>query len=92
MGTLLILAGLVGLIVGVVSLVRPIQRLRIATRKQASLVTAASFVIVMIGGALSPADAGNQSAAPPKSAQTKALPCSKLPVAYSRVSEGIASR
>jgi micrococcal nuclease len=79
MGTLLILAGLVGLIVGVVSLVRPIQRLRIATRKQAGLVTAASFVIVMIGGALSPADAGNQSAAPTSSFDTSASTSTEAP-------------
>ena len=79
MGTLLILAGLAGLIVGGISLIRPIQRLRIATRKQAGVVTAASFVIVMIGGALSPTDASNQSAPPTSSFDTSASTSTDAP-------------
>lgn len=65
MGTLLIVAGLAGLIVGGISLIRPIQRLRIATRKQAGVVTAASFVLLLVGGALTPTDAGDTATPSP---------------------------
>ncbi len=49
MGALLGIVGRVGVVVGVISLIRPIQRLRITTRKQAGIVTAASFVLLLVG-------------------------------------------
>lgn len=53
-GGLLIFIGLAGLILGVVTLIYPIQRLRIPTRKMAGIVLGASFVVMIVGGAVTP--------------------------------------
>ncbi len=54
MGGLLILVGLAGFLFGLVSLIRPLGRLRVETRKQAGLVVGASFVVILAGGAILP--------------------------------------
>ncbi len=56
MGGFLILIGLIGFIVGVVSLFRPIRALRIKNRKQAAVVVGVSFVVLLVGGALIPVE------------------------------------
>ncbi len=47
MGGLLILVGLAGFLFGLVNLVRPLGRLRVETRKQATLVVGASVVVMV---------------------------------------------
>jgi hypothetical protein len=54
--SVLIFAGLVGFIVGIVGLFRSIAWARIGNRKQAGIVIGASFVVMMVGGALVPSD------------------------------------
>src|SRR5680860_4752 len=54
MGALIGLIGFVGFIVGAISLIRPIRFLRITNRKQAGIVLGVSFVVLMIGVALTP--------------------------------------
>ncbi len=54
MGPLLILLGLGGFLFGLVNVVHPLGRLRIDTRKQAAWLLGASFVAIIIGGALTP--------------------------------------
>jgi hypothetical protein len=54
--SVLIFAGLVGFIVGIVGLFRSIGWARISNRKQAGIVIGVSIVVMMIGGALAPSD------------------------------------
>ena len=70
MGGLLILVGLAGFLFGLVNLVHPLGRLRVETRKQAGLVVAVSFVVMIIGGALLPPDSDSE---PVSSATTVVL-------------------
>ena len=65
MGGFLVLVGLGGAIFGIVNLVRPLGRLRIETRAQASAVVAGSFVLMIIGGAFLPADVDDPEAVVP---------------------------
>lgn len=51
-GDLFIFAGLAGMILGLIGLVRPIQRLRIVTRKAGAAVLVASFILTGIGAAI----------------------------------------
>jgi hypothetical protein len=60
MGGLLILVGLAGFFFGLVNLVRPLGRLRVETRKQAGLVVAGSFVVMLAGGALLPPEGDSE--------------------------------
>ena len=53
-GHLLILAGFLGLILGVVTLIHPIQQMRIPTRKVAGIVAGVSLAVMILGGAISP--------------------------------------
>lgn len=53
-GHLLILAGFVGLITGVVTLIHPIRQIRIPTRKVAGIVAGVSLAVMILGGAISP--------------------------------------
>ena len=48
MRTLITFAALVGFVVGLVSVVRPVRRMRIATRKQGALVLLVSLVVAVI--------------------------------------------
>lgn len=54
LGGLLIFIGLLGLILGIVTLIKPVGRLRIPTRRVAGAVLAASFVVMIFGGILTP--------------------------------------
>jgi hypothetical protein len=54
-GALLGLAGFVGIVVGGVNLIRPERRLHIPTRRVAGIVAGASFLILIIGLAVTPA-------------------------------------
>lgn len=67
MGTVLVVAGIGGLLVGFFALFVPIRPLRITTRKQGAIVLAGSLLIVFGGAVLSPVDAdieaGQQAAA-----------------------------
>ena len=54
MGPLLILVAFGGFIIGLVSLVRPIQKLRIRDRRHAAIVLAASFFVMTVGVVVSP--------------------------------------
>lgn len=54
MGWVLLLIGLPGLVVGLISLVRPIEKLRIHDRKLAGVVLAASFFVLTAGVVTSP--------------------------------------
>lgn len=56
MGALIGLLGFVGLIVGLVSLIRPLRFLRINSRKQAGIVIGISFVLLLAGVALTPTE------------------------------------
>ena len=56
MGVLIGLLGFVGLIIGIISLIRPLKIRRIKSRKQAGTVIGISFVLVLIGGALTPTE------------------------------------
>lgn len=61
-GVLLVLAALAGLILGVITLIRPIRRLGLGTRKRASLALAASFIAFIIGAAMLPPTQENEMA------------------------------
>ena len=64
MGIFLFWVGLVGLLVGLVTVIRPIRRIRISTRKKAGLVLAASVALILVGGAISPKkDSGSSDTA-----------------------------
>jgi hypothetical protein len=52
MGVVLVDAGLLALLVGVVSLIRPLRVLRIRTRRRAAAVAAAGAILVVAGAAL----------------------------------------
>ena len=53
-GMIMFLAGFAGIIIGAVTLIHPIQRIRIPTRKLAGLVIGASFVVFVVGAGISP--------------------------------------
>ncbi|MEO6398198.1 MAG: hypothetical protein ABIP13_06990 [Tepidiformaceae bacterium] len=53
-GGLLIFIGLVGLIVGLVTLVKPIERVRVTNRKRAVCVLGASLALMIVGGLITP--------------------------------------
>lgn len=55
-GPLLGLLGLVGFVIGVISLIVPLRRFGIHTRKRGLMVTVAGFVILMIGAGLTGSD------------------------------------
>ncbi len=64
MGALLGLVGIAGFIVGLISLFRPLTALRIQNRKQAGIVLGVSFVVLLVGGALTPLEEDAGTAAP----------------------------
>lgn len=56
MGGFLIFVGLITLLIGIVSLIKPLQFLRITTRKTGFVVLVAGLVIIMVGALLSPVE------------------------------------
>ena len=65
MGGVLLLVGLVGFLLGLVNLFRPLGRLGIENRKQAGIAVAGSFVVMILGVAVSPpVDEADPTAAP----------------------------
>lgn len=56
MGGFLIFVGLIALLTGVISLIKPLHFLRITTRKMGAIVLVSGFMILMVGGALSPVE------------------------------------
>src|SRR5690606_19273882 len=54
MGGLLALVGFAAIVIGVISVFKPIQRLGIRSRKAAALVLVGGFVLSSLGGALLP--------------------------------------
>lgn len=52
----LIFIGLIAMLTGVISLIKPLQFLRITTRKMGALVLVFGFVLLIIGGSLVPAE------------------------------------
>jgi hypothetical protein len=58
--SLICLAGLVGLIVGVIAILRPMPKLRLSTRGRAGLLVGASLVVLAVGGSLVSPDAKKQ--------------------------------
>lgn len=61
MGSFLFLTAFAGLIVGLITLIRPIRRIRISSRKRAGVVVGMSVAAMMIVGALSPKNDGSAS-------------------------------
>ena len=53
MGGFLIFVGLIALLIGVISLIKPLHFLRITTRKMGAVVLVSGFVILMVGASLS---------------------------------------
>lgn len=81
MGVLLLLLGLVGFVLSVVALVRPIARLGLGTRKRAGLALAVSFVVMIIGAALVPSDPAVETEKTTKAAVSPALAPSRAATA-----------
>lgn len=74
----MVLAGLGGLIFGIVNLVRPLGRLHIETRAQAGAAVAGSLVVMLIGGALLPSEDGDPEATVPTSTVLSPVPTTSL--------------
>ncbi|MGF1617804.1 MAG: thermonuclease family protein [Acidimicrobiia bacterium] len=55
MESLIVLAGLIGLVFAIVNLIRPLGRLGVVNRQRAGALLAVSFVTILIGGAIAPA-------------------------------------
>jgi len=56
MGGFLIFVGLIALLIGIISLIKPLHFLRITTRKLGAVVLVSGFVILIVGVSLSSAD------------------------------------
>ncbi len=77
MESLLVLVALGGFVVGLISLVRPIQKLRIRDRRHAAIVLAASFFVMTVGVVISPAP--TTDASPTTTAETPEATTTQVP-------------
>jgi len=56
MGGFWIFVGLIALLIGAISLIKPLHFLRITTRKMGAVVLVSGFVILIVGASLSPVE------------------------------------
>lgn len=76
--SVLVLAGTIGLIVALISLIAPLQKLGIKTRKSAAGVLAASMVVGIVGGAFMPDTPASAGTPDPRAAHTPHAPAPEV--------------
>src|SRR6266851_1020533 len=64
MGPMFIVIALLGVLVGIITLIKPIRFIGVPTRKRAAMVLGAAVLAFMIGGALLPGSCSSPGVAP----------------------------